>query len=174
MASGKWWQVKQRRTSVNFLRVLKDVVKAFPEQQFAQWFSTISTSTRTRRHSAGRTCILVSASVAPRHMHRGSTWRNVLQHPGQAGFIAKCSYLQRQLKEFLLDYIARNNENSSPFVWNKGPERLQHIIEARKEYQATHARKLRKHRRAPNTIEKLLETIITGRCASCVRGRSWR
>ena len=44
MASGKWWQVKQRRTSVNFLRVLKDVVKAFPEQQFAQWFSTISTS----------------------------------------------------------------------------------------------------------------------------------
>jgi hypothetical protein len=61
---------------------------------------------------------------------------------------------KRQLKEFLLDYIARNNENSSPFVWNKGPERLQHIIEARKEYQATHARKLRKRRRAPNTIER--------------------
>jgi hypothetical protein len=73
---------------------------------------------------------------------------------GKQGLSQSVHTSKRQLKEFLLDYIARNNENPSPFVWDKGPERLQHIIEARKEYQATHARKLRTRRRTPNTIEK--------------------
>ena len=45
--------------------------------------------------------------------------------------------MKGQLKEFLLDYIAGNNENPKPFVWTKGPEKLQRIIEATKEYQAT-------------------------------------
>jgi hypothetical protein len=73
---------------------------------------------------------------------------------GKQGLSQSVHTSKRQLKESLLDYIARNNENPSPFVWNKGPERLQHIIEASKEYQAAHARKLRKRRRTPNTIEK--------------------
>jgi hypothetical protein len=53
---------------------------------------------------------------------------------------------KRQLKEFLLRYIARNNENPRPFVWTKGTEKLQRIIEA-KEYQAAHSSKRRKRRR---------------------------
>ena len=57
---------------------------------------------------------------------------------------------KRELKQFLLDYIARNNENPRPFVWTKGPEKLQRIIEATKEYQATHPRKPRKRRRKAN------------------------
>ncbi len=27
-----------------------------------------------------------------------------------------------------MNYIARNNENPRPFVWTKGPEKLQRII----------------------------------------------
>jgi len=46
-----------------------------------------------------------------------------------------------------LDYIARNNKNPRPFVWTKGPEKLQRIIEATKHYQAAHPRKPRKRRR---------------------------
>jgi hypothetical protein len=52
----------------------------------------------------------------------------------------------------LVDYIARNNENPRPFVWTKGPEKFQRIIEATKEYQAMHPRKPRKHNRDHNTI----------------------
>jgi hypothetical protein len=58
---------------------------------------------------------------------------------------------KRQLKEFLLDYISCNNENRRPFVWTKGPEKLQRIIEATKQYQAAHPRKLRKRRKRNNT-----------------------
>jgi hypothetical protein len=58
---------------------------------------------------------------------------------------------KRQMKEFLLDYIAHNNEHPRPFVWTKGPEKLQRIIEATKEYQAADPRQPWKRRR--NTIE---------------------
>jgi hypothetical protein len=54
---------------------------------------------------------------------------------------------KRELRQFLLDYIAKNNENPKPFVWTKGPEKFQRIIEATKEYQAAHPRKPRKRRR---------------------------
>lgn len=47
---------------------------------------------------------------------------------------------KRQLKEFLLSYIAHNKQNPKPFVWTKKPEKLQRIIEATKEYQAAHSR----------------------------------
>ena len=74
-----------------------------------------------------------------------------LQHSGQAGFVTKCAYLEAPTeKEFLLDYIARNNENPRPFVWTKGPENLQRIIEATKEYQATHPRKPKEAPPAPS------------------------
>ena len=60
---------------------------------------------------------------------------------------------KRQLKEFLLHYIAQNNKPPKPFVWTKGPERLQRIIEATKEYQVAHPRKLRKRRRKAHSIK---------------------
>jgi hypothetical protein len=59
---------------------------------------------------------------------------------------------KRQLKEFLLNYIAHNNKHPKPFVWTKGPEKLQRIIETTKEYQATHPRKPRKRRRPAHNI----------------------
>ncbi len=45
--------VKQRRTSVNFLRFLNEVVEAFPERESCTWCWTASISTKTRQRSAG-------------------------------------------------------------------------------------------------------------------------
>src|SRR6266567_8739077 len=41
--------VKQRRTSVNFLRFLNEVVEAFPERESCTWCWTASISTKTRQ-----------------------------------------------------------------------------------------------------------------------------
>jgi transposase len=71
---------------------------------------------------------------------------------GKQGLSQSVHSSKRQLKEFLLSYIAHNNQNPKPFVWTKGPEKLQRIIEATKEYQAAHPRKPRRRRRARNTI----------------------
>jgi hypothetical protein len=72
---------------------------------------------------------------------------------GKQGLSQSVHTSKRQLKEFLLNYIDQNNKNPKPFVWTKGPEKLQRIIEATKEYQAAHPRKLRKRRRKANSIK---------------------
>ncbi|MGH9511144.1 MAG: hypothetical protein ACRD2U_03305 [Terriglobales bacterium] len=69
---------------------------------------------------------------------------------GKQGLSPSLHTSNRELKEFLLDYIARNSENPRPFVWTKGPEKPQRIIQATKEYQATHPKK---RRQARNTIK---------------------
>ena|GEM_PF-6430867 len=45
---------------------------------------------------------------------------------------------KRQLKEFLVKFIAHHNESCQSFTWTKGPEKLQRIIEATGKYQAEH------------------------------------
>ena len=51
---------------------------------------------------------------------------------GKQGLSQSVHTSKRQLKEFLLNYIAQNNKHPKPFVWTKGPEKLQRIIEATK------------------------------------------
>ncbi len=45
---------------------------------------------------------------------------------------------KKDLKEFLLRYLKKYSENPKPFTWTKGPDKLQRIIEATKQYQAAH------------------------------------
>jgi hypothetical protein len=85
--------------------------------------------------------------------------RQQLSCPYASPFAHHVTFMQsvhaskRQLKEFLLNYIVQNNKNPKPFVWTKGPDKLQRIIEATKEYQAAHPRKLRKWRRKGHSIK---------------------
>jgi len=59
-----------------------------------------------------------------------------------------------------LDYISHDNENPRPFEWTKGSEKLQRIIEATKEYQATHPRKPRRRRPDRITINNQLDDVL--------------
>lgn len=79
---------------------------------------------------------------------------------GKRGLSPSVHESKRELKQYLLDYIARHNENPKPFVWTKEPEKFQRIIEATKKNQAAHPRHPRKkHRgkrasRRANAIKK--------------------
>jgi len=42
----------------------------------------------------------------------------------------------RQPRSWTNEYVRHGNETCSPFVWTKGPERLHHIIEKARVYQA--------------------------------------
>jgi hypothetical protein len=72
---------------------------------------------------------------------------------GKQGLSQSVHTSKRHLKEFLLNYITQNNKNPKPFVWTKGPEGLQRIIEVTKEYQAAHPRKLRKGRCKAHSVK---------------------
>ena len=75
----------------------------------------------------------------------------LVQFAGRAGDCQRTSRGPSQ-KEFLLDYLARNNENPRLFVWTKGPEKLQRIIEAAKDYQAAHPTNRETAAKGRNTI----------------------
>lgn len=57
------------------------------------------------------------------------------------------------MKDFLIRYLQQYSENPTPFTWTKGPEHLQRIIEATKEYQIAHPAKV-KQRKARSDNKK--------------------
>ena len=59
----------------------------------------------------------------------------------------------RELREFLIRFIENYNKNCSPFRWTKGPEKLQRIIEATKQFQAEHPPKRKARRTKNHTIK---------------------
>lgn len=145
--------VKQRRTSVNFLRFLKDVVQAFPERELHMVLDNLN----IHKNEAAQRWLKRHPRVHFHYTPTHASWVNMVECffsiLGKQGLSQSVHSSKRELKEFLLNYIARNNENPRPFVWTKGPEKLQRIIEATKEYQAAHPRKPRKRRRSRNTIK---------------------
>src|SRR5580693_7200918 len=144
--------VKQRRTSVNFLRFLKDVIAAFPKRELHMILDNLN----IHKNEAARRWLKRHPRVHFHYTPTHASWVNMVECffsiLGKQALSQSVHTSKHQLKEFLLDYIARNNENPRPFVWTKGPEKLQRIIEATKEYQAAHPRKPRKRRRTHNTI----------------------
>ena len=145
-------QVKQRRTSVNFLRFLKDVVRTFPERELHMVLDNLN----IHKNEAAQRWLKRHPRVRFHYTPTHASWVNMVECffsiLGKQALSQSVHTSKHQLKEFLLDYIARNNENPRPFVWTKGPEKLQRIIEATKEYQAMYPRKPRKHNRDHNTI----------------------
>src|SRR6516162_4485771 len=139
--------VKQRRTSVNFLRFLKNVVAAFPERDLHMVLDNLN----IHKNQAAQRWLKLHPRVHFHYTPTHASWVNMVECffsiLGKQGLSQSVHTSKRQLKEFLLDYIARNNQTPRRFVWTKGPEKLQRIIEATKEYQAMHPRKPKKRRR---------------------------
>src|SRR5215468_10682083 len=140
-------QVRQRRTSVNFLRFLDDVVAAFPGCELHMILDNLN----IHKNEAARRRLERHPRVHFHYTPTHASWVNMVECffsiLTRQGLAQSVHGSKRELKEFLLDFIARNNEDPQPFVWTKGPEKLQRIIEATKQYQAAHPRKPRKRRR---------------------------
>ena len=145
--------VKQRRTSVNFLRFMNNVIDAFPKREL----HVVLDNLNIHKNEAAKRWLGRHPQVHFHYTPTHASWVNMIECffsiLGKQGLSQSVHTSKRQLKEFLLNYIAQNNRHPKPFVWTKGPEKLQRIIEATKEYQAAHPRKLRKRRRKVHSIK---------------------
>ena len=86
--------VKQRRTSVNFLSFLKDVIEAFPGRELHMILDNLNLH---KNESARRWLRAASPRALPLHpdpYFLGQPGGMFLQHFGQAGAIAKCPHLE--------------------------------------------------------------------------------
>ena len=95
MASGQVVaHVKQRRTSVNFLHFLKDVIAAFPGCELHMILDNLN----IHKNAAARRWLRRHPRVHFHYTPTHASWVNMVecffQHPGQAGALAKCPYLK--------------------------------------------------------------------------------
>jgi transposase len=139
--------VKQRRTSLNFLRFLGDVVAAFPTREL----HVILDNLNIHKNAAARRWLRRHPRVHFHHTPTHASWVNLIECffsiLGKQGLSHRVHRSRRELKDFLVQFIAHYNQDCSPFTWTKGPEKLQRIIEATKEYQAAHPPKRKRRKR---------------------------
>ena len=130
--------VKQRRTSANFLRFMDDVAAAFPGRDL----HVVLDNLNIHKNEAAQRWLKRHPHVHFHHTPTHASWVNLVEYffsiLGKRGLSQSVHRSKRQLKEFLLKFLAHYNESSQPFTWTKGPEKLQRIIEATQQYQTEH------------------------------------
>ncbi len=123
--------VRNRRTSVNFLRFMNDVVRAYPNREL---------------HVVVDNLNIHKNDYTPTH----ASWVNLIECffsiLSKQGLAHSVQHSKQDLKELLHRFLASYNQTCNPFTWTKGPEHLQRIIETTQDYQALHPRKPRRRR----------------------------
>src|SRR6266568_4512856 len=150
IASGKVLGEVKRRTSVNFLRFMNQVVGHFPEREL----HVILDNLNIHKSAAAQRWLGRHPQVRFHHTPTHASWVNLAECffsiLTRRGLQQSVHRSRRELKAYLLNFIEHYNQTCSPFVWTKGPEHLQRIIEATRDYQAAHPRKPSHHRRRNN------------------------
>jgi transposase len=145
--------IKQRRTSVDFLGFMNDVVAAFPQRDL----HVILDNLNIHKNEAAQQWLERHPRVRFHHTPTHASWVNLVECffsiLSKQGLSQSVHRSKNELKEFLIRFIENYNKNCSPFKWTKGPEKLQRIIEATKQYQTEHPPK-RKSRKTKDHIIK--------------------
>jgi transposase len=138
--------IRNRRTSVNFLRFMNDVVRAYPKQELHVVADNLNIHKNEAAHRWLKRHKLVTFHYTPTH----ASWVNLIECffsiLSKQGLAHSVQRSKQDLKDLIQQFIASYNANCGPFTWTKGPEQLQRIIETTKEYQVAHPKKPR-HRR---------------------------
>lgn len=124
--------VKDRRTSVNFLRFMDAVVAAFPERDL----HVVLDNLNIHKNEAARRWLKRHPGVHFHYTPTHASWVNLIEVffsiLGKQGLSHRVDRSKVSLRAFLLQYLEQYNPTSAPFTWTKGPEKLQRIIEATK------------------------------------------
>ena len=116
--------IRNRRTSVNFLRFMNDVVRAYPDRELhvvADNLNIHENEARPRwlgRHHR------VQFHYTPTH----ASWVNLIECffsiLSKQGLAHSVQRSKQELKDLLGRFLAIYNANCGPFTWTKGPEQL--------------------------------------------------
>jgi len=148
--------VRDRRTTADFLNFMDDVVKSYPQREL----HVVLDNLNIHKNQAAKEWLLRHPRVHFHYTPTHASWVNMVECffsiLSRQGLTQSVHRSKRELKEYLLRYLKKYSENPKPFTWTKGPEQLQRIIEATKEYQAAHPKepKQRKARQAGRDNKK--------------------
>lgn len=132
-------RVKQSRTSSDFLSFMDEVVASYSRQRLC----VILDNLNTHKNEAARQWLAQHPKVTFHYTPTHASWTNlvecffsILTRQGLQQAVHKSG---KELERFLNAYFAEYNQNCQPFVWTKGPDKLQRIIELTQAYQALNA-----------------------------------
>jgi transposase len=147
IASGKVVaHIRNRRTSVNFLRFMNEVVRAYPDREL----HVVADNLNIHKNEAARRWLGRHPRVKFHYTPTHASWVNLIECffsiLSKQGLAHSVQRSKQELKDLIQRFIASYNSSCGPFTWTKGPEKLQRIIENTKEYQAAHPKKPRRRR----------------------------
>jgi len=145
--------VKQRRTSVNFLRFMDEVVAAFPDRDL----HVVLDNLNIHKNDAAQRWLERHPHVHFHHTPTHASWVNLVECffsiLSKRGLAQSVHHSKQQLKDFLLKFLTHYNDSCQPFTWTKGPEKLQRTIETTQQYQAEHPPKRKRRQQRRNNIK---------------------
>jgi len=138
--------IRNRRTSVNFLRFMNEVVRAYPDREL----HVVADNLNIHKNEAARRWLGRHPRVQFHYTPTHASWVNLVECffsiLSKQALAHSVQRSKQDLKDLLSGFLASYNANCGPFTWTKGPEQLQRIIETTKDYQAAHPRKPRRRR----------------------------
>jgi transposase len=135
--------VRDRRTTVDFLSFMDEVVKSYPLGAL----HVVLDNLNIHKNEAAKLWLLRHPRVHFHYTPTHASWMNMIECffsiLTKQALTKSVQRSKKDLKDFLLRYLKQYSQNPTPFTWTKGPEHFQRIIEATKEYQAAHPQKPR-------------------------------
>jgi transposase len=145
--------VRDRRTTVDFLSFMDDVVTSYPLGDL----HVVLDNLNIHKNDAAKHWLLAHPRVHFHYTPTHASWMNLIECffslLTKRALTHSVQRSKKDLKEFLLRYLKTYSEHPTPFTWTKGPEHFQRIIEATKEYQAAHPKPPRRQRGQVNTTK---------------------
>jgi transposase len=145
--------VRDRRTTVDFLSFMDDVVKSYPLGEL----HVVLDNLNIHKNEAAKQWLLRHPRVHFHYTPTHASWMNMIECffsiLTKQALTQSVQRSKKDLKDFLLRYLKKYSQNPTPFTWTKGPERFQRIIQATKEYQAAHPKKPKQRKTLRNTIK---------------------
>ena len=133
--------VRDRRTTVDFLSFMGEVVRSYPLGEL----HVVLDNLNSHKNEAAKRWPLQHPRVHFHYTPTHASWMNMIECffsiLSKQALTQSVHRSKKELKEFLVRYLNNYSRNPTPFTRTKGPEHLQHIIEATKQYQATHPKK---------------------------------
>ncbi len=127
--------VKDRRTSADFLGFLDDVVGRYAGQRL----HVILDNLNTHKNQQAQDWLKANPNVSFHYTPTHASWTNliecffsILTRQGLQQSVHKSG---KELERFLKAYFAEYNKHCEPFLWTKGPDKLQRIIELTEQFQ---------------------------------------
>lgn len=145
--------VRDRRTTVDFLSFMDEVVKSYPLGAL----HVVLDNLNIHKNEAAKQWLLRHPRVHFHYTATHASWMNMIECffsiLTKQALTHSVQRSKKDLKDFLLRYLNKYSQNPTPFTWTKGPEHFQRIIEATKEYQAAHPKKPKQRKAPANTIK---------------------